>query len=296
MHYDGLRDRSKHAERIEEMKLWIEMAKILGTNLIAIPSTCLPDAEVSGDRDLIAQDLREVADLGRSDGILFAYEALCWGTHVNLWEDVWDIVQRVDRPNLGICLDTYNLVSPVSWFRRSSSILIYFVQAGRVYADPTSPDGKTSNADADMEATLQRLVQIVDVKKLFYVQVVDAQRLAEPLVEGHELYNPDQCARMSWSRNCRLFYGEEDRGAYLPIRDTLEAILVGLGFEGYISAELFNSSLTEEGVEVPAEHARRAAESWQKIVADFGLNVNTHAASTAATARLAVESAPRAQL
>jgi 4-hydroxyphenylpyruvate dioxygenase len=147
-----------------------------------------------------------------------------------------------------------------------------------------------------MEATLQRLVQIVDVKKLFYVQVVDAQRLAEPLVEGHELYNPDQCARMSWSRNCRLFYGEEDRGAYLPIRDTLEAILVGLGFEGYISAELFNSSLTEEGVEVPAEHARRAAESWQKIVADFGLNVNTHAASTAATTRLAVESAPRAQL
>jgi 4-hydroxyphenylpyruvate dioxygenase len=144
-----------------------------------------------------------------------------------------------------------------------------------------------------MKATLQRLVSTVDVKKIVYVQVVDAQRLASPLVEGHELYAPDQCARMSWSRNCRLFYGEEDRGAYLPIRDTLEAILVGLGWEGYLSAEMFNASLTEKGADVPAQHAQRAAESWQKIVSDFGLNVKIQ---TASTARRPSELAPRAQL
>ena len=44
-------------------RLWIKLAKILGTDLIAIPSTCLPEEEVSGDFDLIAGDLREVADL-----------------------------------------------------------------------------------------------------------------------------------------------------------------------------------------------------------------------------------------
>ena len=274
MHYDGLRDRQKHAERVEEMRLWIEMAHILGTNLIAIPSTCLPESEVSGDLDLITADMQEVADLGAPEGIQFAYEALCWGTHIDTWEQVWNVVQRVDRPNFGICFDTYNL-------------------AGRVYADPTSPDGKSKNADADMAATLKRIVQTVDVKKIAYIQVVDAERLAEPLLEGHEFYDPEQCPRMSWSRNCRLFYGEEDRGAYLPIYAILKTLLVDLGFEGYISAEMFNRSLTAADSSVPEEHAQRAAISWQKIVADFGL---ARPARSASVSRPSVEGAPRAQL
>lgn len=110
MHYDGLRDRQRHAERVEEMKLWIKLVKILGTNIIGIPSTFLPDDEASGDVELIVADLQEVADLGAPEGIQFAYEALCWGTHVDLWEQSWEIVQKVDRVNLGLCLDTYNMV------------------------------------------------------------------------------------------------------------------------------------------------------------------------------------------
>lgn len=110
MHYDGLRDRQRHAERVEEMKLWIDLAKILGTDLIGIPSTFLPNEEVSGDVELITQDLQEVADLGAPEGIQFAYEALSWGTHVDTWEASWEIVKRVDRPNFGLCLDTYNMV------------------------------------------------------------------------------------------------------------------------------------------------------------------------------------------
>ncbi|KAF7188674.1 3-dehydroshikimate dehydratase [Pseudocercospora fuligena] len=274
MHYDGLIDRERHAERVEEMKLWIELAHVLGTDLIAIPSTCLPDDQVSGDRELITRDMQEVADLGAPEGIRFAYEALCWGTHIDTWEGVWDIVEKVDRPNFGICLDTYNM-------------------AGRVYADPTSPSGKNPNAEADMAASLERLVQTVDVNKIAFVQVVDAERLAEPLLEGHEFYNPEQCARMSWSRNCRLFYGEEDRGAHLPVEDILKAIIVDLGYTGYLSAELFNRSLTSADVSVPEEHAHRAAESWQKIVADFDVPQKGKAMNSS---QPAAEGAPRAQL
>ncbi|KAK4619874.1 3-dehydroshikimate dehydratase [Fulvia fulva] len=274
MHYDGLRNREKHAERIEEMKLWIEMAHILGTKLIAVPSTCLPDEHVSGDMDLITQDMLEIADLGAPEGIEFAYEALCWGTHVDTWEQTWEVVCRVNRPNFKICLDTYNF-------------------AGRVYADPTRPSGKNPNADADMAASLKRLVSEVDVKKIAFVQVVDAERLSEPLLEGHPFYNPEQCPRMSWSRNCRLFYGEEDRGAYLPIRAILKALIVDLGYEGYLSAELFNRSLTKADSDVPEDHARRAVVSWQKMVADFGIGRKAEAPSTA---RLSIEQQPRAQL
>ena len=144
--------------------------------------------------------------------------------------------------------------------------------AGRVYADPAAPSRRTPNAAADMAASLQRLVETVDVKKIKFLQVVDAEYLDEPLQPGHKYYDPAQPARMSWSRNCRLFYGEEDRGAYLPVKAILHALLVDLRFEGWVSAELFSRSLVQPDPSVPAEHARRAAESWKKIVMDFNLS------------------------
>lgn len=251
MHYEGLRDRQKHAARIQEMQVWIEMAKILRTDTIAIPSTFLSSGEASGDLGLIVADLRLVADMGAPEGIRFAYEALCWGTHVDTWERSWEVVQGVDRPNFGICLDTFNI-------------------AGKVYADPESISQTRASAELDIDASLDRLRKI-DARKIFVVQVVDAQKLAEPLVPGHPLYHADQPSRMSWSRNCRLFYGETDRGAYLPVQKILHTIIVELGFRGPVSAELFNACLVDPRPHMPEQLARRATDSWAKIVEDLGL-------------------------
>lgn len=252
MHYEGLKDRARHTEKLEEITLWFQLAKILGTDLIAIPSTSLPADEVTGELDTIVADFVEIADMGAAENIRFTYESLCWGTCVDMWEKCWEIVTLVDRPNFGICLDTFNL-------------------AGRVYADPAAASGKTPNAEADIEASIKRLVDQVDAKKIFYIQVVDAERLQQPLVQGHDFYDASQPARMSWSRNCRLFYQEKERGAYLPIKAILEAVFTGLGFEGYVSMELFNRSMSDPDTSVPAEHARRAAEAWRRMVQDFGL-------------------------
>ncbi|TKA83844.1 hypothetical protein B0A55_00113 [Friedmanniomyces simplex] len=273
MHYEGLRDRRKHASRIEEMKLWIEMAKVLDTHIISIPSTCLSEEEMSGDIDLIVGDLQEVADLGAPEGMQFAYESLAWGTYSDTWEQSWRIVELVDRPNFGICLDTFNL-------------------AGRIYADPAASNRRTPNAEAETKASLERLVKSVNPRKIVYVQVVDAEYLAEPLIEDHKYHVDGQPARMSWSRNCRLFYGEQDRGAYLPIRAILKAILVDLKFEGWASAEMFNISLADWRPSVPEQHARRAAVSWQKIVSDFDLGVGTRRSGSFGKAL----EEPRAQL
>ncbi|MCJ1247510.1 hypothetical protein MMC30_004724 [Trapelia coarctata] len=253
-HYEGLRDRQRHAERIEEMKLWIHLAEILGTDLIGIPSTFLPKTEASGDLDLITQNLREVADLGAPRGIRFTYEALAWGTYVDTWEKCWDVVKRVDRPNFGICLDTFNL-------------------AGRVYADPAAASGMTVDARTAIESSLARLKHTIDIEKLFWVQVVDAERLDQPLDNKHLYHVAGQPARMSWSRNCRLFYGEEDRGAYLPVKAILEVILLDLGFKGCLSAELFNKSLANPDPLTPEEHACRAAKSFQMLARDFGFEM-----------------------
>ncbi|KAI2638410.1 xylose isomerase-like TIM barrel [Xylaria nigripes] len=253
-HYEGLLDRQEHLNQIEKLRFWFQLTCSLGTNMIQIPSSFGPAAELSEDVDLAVADLQEAADLGlqQNPPVRFVYEALCWGTRYNTWEQSWEIVKAVNRPNFGLCLDTFNI-------------------AGRIYADPTSFCGRAPNCDEAVRECIERLVTTVDVRKVFYVQVVDAERLTAPLIEGHEFYNAEQPARMSWSRNCRLFYGEEDRGAYLPVTEISRAIFQGLGFEGWVSMELFNRRMGDTDTVVPTELASRGAVAWAKLIRDMEL-------------------------
>jgi 4-hydroxyphenylpyruvate dioxygenase len=157
-----------------------------------------------------------------------------------------------------MCLDTFNI-------------------AGREWADPASSSGKVENADEVFGESMRRMVKEIDVRKVFYVQVVDAERLTRPLDRTHPFHVDGQKPRMSWSRNCRLFLCEGERGGYLPVFDVLRAICDekdGLGYKGWISFELFNRSLTEEGSNVPIEHADRAVKSWGRIVKAMGWQNN----------------------
>jgi len=256
MHYEGLTNQVEHQAMIEKMKLWFKLANILGTDIIQIPTLFRPqtDEGVSGDMDLIVKDMTEVADLGLQETpvIKFAYENLCWGTFIDTWERIWDVVERVDRPNFGVCLDTFHI-------------------AGRVWADPASENGRTPDADAKLNASLERMKKTINVSKIWYVQIVGAERLEHPLVKGHEYYVEGQPRRMSWSRNFRLFYGEEDRGQYLPIKEIAEVILQDLKFDGWVSMELFSRTLADPRPEVPEEHAKRAGITWKKLIQEFNL-------------------------
>lgn len=251
--YEGLVDRKEHQARIEKLMTWFKIVKILGTDLIQIPSN-FQATGITGDVKIIVDDMREVADLGlrESPSVRFAYENIAWGTFVSEWQVLWDIVCQVDRPNFGCCLDAFNI-------------------AGGVWADPARPSGKTPNADEDLESTLAELVKTVKLEKVFYVQVVDAEKLEQPLVEGHPFYVEGQPARMSWSRNARLFPYEYDRGAYLPIIDVAKAFINGLGYRGWISLELFSRTMAEPDSSVPRQHAQRGYASWTKFAKELNL-------------------------
>ncbi|KAI0975633.1 xylose isomerase-like protein [Xylaria arbuscula] len=253
--YEGLLDRQKHDELIKKMSLWLQIAKKLGTDTVQIPGNFLPAEQLTGDYDSIALDMRELAEMGAKENppIRFAYENLCWSTHIDTWEKAWDICKRVDRPNFGLCLDTFNI-------------------AGRVWADPTSPTGTTPNADTDLQASIEAFVRDVDVSKVFYIQIVDAERMSTPLVAGHPFHVDGQPPRMSWSRNARAFAYETDRGAYLPVESVANAIIHGLGYKGWVSMELFSRTMSEDGLEVPAQHAARGIASWKKLQERLGLD------------------------
>lgn len=250
-HFEGILDHDQRANRFAELEHYMDLAQIMGTDLLLIPSTFLPAEQVSSRSEDLVADLTAAADLAaqKQPPLRIAYEALCWGTRIDLWEESWDMVKSVDRSNFGLCIDTFNL-------------------AGRVYADPASSTGKTPNADRDFAESMQRLVSHVDVHKIFLVQMGDAARLRDPLVPGHFLYDEDKPARMSWSRHCRLFYGEHSLGGYLPVKEIMMAVLVGLGYRGWVSYEIFNHRLGLSDASIPDEMASRASLSYERMLVD----------------------------
>lgn len=243
-HYEGLIDPVQHAQRIDELEHWVRLSKILGDNIfILIPSSFLDPSEITGDRDRLVADLAEAADVAFP--IRIAYEALAWGTYINTWEDCWDIVKRANRPNLGICLDTFNI-------------------AARVWADPTSPSGRgPASADKDLQISMERLVREIDPDRVIMVQLADGERV-DP--QSSFLRTPGLHTLLAWSRNARLFPCEEERGGYLPIGPVTEACLNGLGYTGWVSMEVFSRTTGVDDPSVPDEHAARAGQAWRRML------------------------------
>jgi hypothetical protein len=82
-------------------------------DLLLVCSNFLPvDPMSSTTREEYAEDqivaFTELGNLAQRYGVKIGHEALAWGTAVNRWDQVWDIVERVDLPNVGIILDSFN--------------------------------------------------------------------------------------------------------------------------------------------------------------------------------------------
>ena len=81
----------------------------LGTDLILVCSSVSPDA--LDDDDGIAEQLHTLASRAAERGLRVSYEALAWGRYVNTYERSWDIVRRADHPALGLCVDSFHILS-----------------------------------------------------------------------------------------------------------------------------------------------------------------------------------------
>ena len=91
------------------MRAKLDLMQRLGAGTILICSSVAPDTV--DDDNLAAEQLRRLADLAGQRGMRIAYEALAWGRHVSTWEHSWDIVRRAGHPSLGLCLDSFHVLS-----------------------------------------------------------------------------------------------------------------------------------------------------------------------------------------
>lgn len=177
--------------------------------------------DISSSFDDLAADLAELADLCAEKGFRVAYENWCWATHAPTWKTVWQIVKKANRPNLGLCLDT-------------------FQTAGFEYGDPTKSNGLIdANSEEERKsqwiASMDELTATVPAESIYLLQISDAYKLDTPLDDKED--SAGQRSRARWSHDHRPL---PCRGGYLPVQDMLAAVLK-TGFRGCLSVEVFDA-------------------------------------------------------
>ena len=170
---------------------------------------------------MLASDLRELCDLLAEHEIRLAYENWCWSTHAPDWKDVWALVQQVDRPNIGLCLDT-------------------FQTAGGEWADPTTKSGRIEDVESQdalekaFQASLESLSKSIPAEKILILQISDAYKPKEALNP-----DPDEAGLRPRGRWSSCLRPVPFNGGYLPVVDVAKAVL-RTGFRGWFSMEVFD--------------------------------------------------------
>jgi 4-hydroxyphenylpyruvate dioxygenase len=102
-------DDDRFARNLRRAERKFDVMEQLGTDTVLVCSSVAPDAVEDPDR--LAEQLATAAARAGERGLRIAYEALAWGRHVSTWERSWDAVRRADSPALGLCLDSFHVLS-----------------------------------------------------------------------------------------------------------------------------------------------------------------------------------------
>ncbi|KAL8766362.1 MAG: hypothetical protein Q9209_006832 [Squamulea sp. 1 TL-2023] len=238
---DGRKDAFRRAEG------WIRIMQAVGTDMLQVGSTDSPHAISS--LDYLASDLRQLCDLLAPHNFRLAYENWCWATHAPDWKDVWEIVQKVDRPNIGLCLDT-------------------FQTAGGEWADPTTASGLIEREggkellEKQFKTSLQILGRTIPKEKIYILQISDAYKPPKPLDA-----EPDEQGLRPRGRWSSCLRPVPFNGGYLPVVEVAKAVLE-TGFRGWFSMEVFDGGPNGNDTEWKdmEAYARKAMESHKRLL------------------------------
>jgi len=246
--YEG--DKSPLKERLQTATLWIQIARIIGAPYLQVPSQFKPDA--IGDDSVVVSELQQLADLGSAESpiVSIAYEGLSWGTYYPTWESTLELAYKIDRPNFGLCLDTFHILT-------------------KLWADPFTTLGKFPDGDKALRDSLDRFVQDCPLDKVFYVQLSDGEKFDPPFSQKHPWYLESEAHQFTWSKYGRPFPGETNLGAYMPVTEIVRAWIIEKGYKGWVSMETFDHRMRHENSN-PEIAAIRGFDSWKRIQKDLG--------------------------
>jgi 4-hydroxyphenylpyruvate dioxygenase len=97
------------ARSLARVERKFDLMEALGTDLLLVCSSVQPDA--LGDTDALAEQFAQLAEAAGRRGMRIAYEALAWGTQVQLFSQAWAVVHKVNHPALGLALDSFHTLA-----------------------------------------------------------------------------------------------------------------------------------------------------------------------------------------
>jgi len=98
-----------HERNLRRARRKLEVMGRLGASTMLVCSNVSPSAVE--DDALAAEQLRVLAELAAGYGVRVAYEALAWGRHVADYLHAWRIVEGAGHPNLGVCIDSFHVLT-----------------------------------------------------------------------------------------------------------------------------------------------------------------------------------------
>ncbi|RAH76592.1 sugar phosphate isomerase [Aspergillus japonicus CBS 114.51] len=267
---EGILDPAARRAALDAVAARFPFMRAFGTDLVFMCANIRTDSGVTADLATVAQDLAELGDRARAfaeaDGgpmLRIGYEGLSWARR-NTWASSWEAVRAADRANVGLVVDAFNVLA-VEW------------------ADPYAEDG-SGRVHGDLKVarevlrtSMRDLVRTVPAEKIFFFQVGDAVKVGLEEVRAWDVRG-DTPRLLPWSRGYRLFPGEKDRGAYLPV-EVVAAAVLETGYAGPVSLEVFNHSLSEQDASVPTVHAERGMKGLRWLLEEVA-NVPTFGDAT----------------
>lgn len=97
-----------HHYKLDVAKAMLGMCAALRCRLLVLPSSSLASESDAGQR---VRDLRRLAVLAIPMSIKIGYQGWQGASMVKDYLQAWDLVCEADMPNLGLCLDTYELLA-----------------------------------------------------------------------------------------------------------------------------------------------------------------------------------------
>lgn len=102
-------DEETFAENLRRAGATFATAERLGIGTVLV---CSNVATASVDSDEHSADqLRRLGDVAARYGVRVAFEALAWGRFVDDYRRAWRIVELADHPAVGVCLDSFHVLS-----------------------------------------------------------------------------------------------------------------------------------------------------------------------------------------
>lgn len=121
--FDGAPDALRQ-QKYDEAQAMIDTAARLGATTLLVPAST--DGRCRHER--VEEDLRWLTERAERRRLRVAYEAMAWSSKINTTADAWQLIKRIDAPNLGLVVDAFHI-----FVRRRSITDLAGIPAEKIY-------------------------------------------------------------------------------------------------------------------------------------------------------------------